>query len=65
MVLLFFQIYSAEEIAALGQFSHEERAAREQRVLEEFKAHVAKKLGDEASIAKPPPAPRATRKKED
>lgn len=42
------QVYSAEELAALSQFSHEERMAREKRVLNEFRALVANKLGEDA-----------------
>jgi hypothetical protein len=53
------QVYSAEELAALSQFSHEERTAREKRVLNEFRALVANKLGDEAVMPPPPPRPAA------
>lgn len=42
------QVYSAEELAALSQFSHEERMTREKRVLNEFRALVANKLGEDA-----------------
>lgn len=43
------QVYSAEELAALSQFSHEEKQAREKRILNEFKTLVANKLGVDAS----------------
>jgi NF-kappa-B-activating protein C-terminal domain len=60
------QVYSAEELAALSQFSHEERMAREKRVLNEFRALVATKLGEDAAVAAAaPPAsgnPAAPRK---
>jgi NF-kappa-B-activating protein C-terminal domain len=44
------QIYSAEELAALNQFSHEEKNAREKRILNDFRALVASKLGDQISV---------------
>lgn len=49
------QIYSAEELAALSQFSHEERKLREERVLNQFRVLVKSKLGDGAGD-KPPDA---------
>jgi NF-kappa-B-activating protein C-terminal domain len=45
------QVYSAEELAALSQFSHAERQAREVRLLNEFRTLVAQKVGDGAPIA--------------
>jgi hypothetical protein len=47
------QVYSAEELAALSQFSHAERQAREARLLNEFRTLVAQKVGDSAPL---PPA---------
>lgn len=47
------QVYSAEELAALSQFSHEEREKREKRVLNEFRALVANKLGEDAAASAP------------
>lgn len=43
------QIYSAEELAALSQFSHKERKLREERVLNQMRMLVESKLGDDAS----------------
>lgn len=39
------QVYSAEERAALSQFSHEERRLREQQMLNQFRVLVESKLG--------------------
>lgn len=40
------QIYSAEELAALSQFSHEERKLREERIMHQFRALVESKVGE-------------------
>lgn len=40
------QVYSAEELAALSQYSHEERQLREQKVLNQFRMLVESKLGN-------------------
>lgn len=42
------QIYSAEELAALSQFSHEERKLREERIMNQFRALVESKVGGSA-----------------
>jgi hypothetical protein len=47
------QVYSAEELAALSQFSHEEKNAREKRILNDFRVLVASKLGEPAPVAPP------------
>lgn len=41
------QIYSAEELAALSQFSHEERKLREERIMNQFQALVESKAGED------------------
>lgn len=43
------QVYSAEELAALSQYSREERKLREEKVLNQFRALVQSKLGDTAT----------------
>lgn len=40
------QIYSAEELAALSQFSHEERKVREERIMNQFRTLVESKVGE-------------------
>jgi hypothetical protein len=45
------QVYSAEELAALSQFSHAERQAREARLLNEFRTLVAQKAGEVAPLS--------------
>lgn len=40
------QVYSAEELAALQQFSKEERTLREEKVLNQFRSLVQSKLGN-------------------
>lgn len=69
------QIYSAEELAALRQFSHEERKLREEKVLNQFRTLVESKLGGvdgdgpsdsatkdrELTASKPPRAPTQNR----
>lgn len=40
------QVYSAEELAALQQFSKEERMLREEKVLNQFRSLVQSKLGN-------------------
>lgn len=46
------QVYSAEELAALSQFSREERKAREERMLSHFRTLVEAKRKD-AEVSKP------------
>lgn len=41
------QIYSAEELAALSQFNHEERKLREERIMNQFQALVESKIGED------------------
>jgi len=55
------QVYSAEERRALALFNYEEKAAREARLLEEFRAMLAVQqqqtgAGAEAPDAAPPPS---------
>ncbi len=39
------QVYSAEELAALSQFSHQERKLQQERTLNQFRSLVEAKMG--------------------
>lgn len=45
------QVYSAEELAALSKFDHDERRQREEQVLEQFRGLVEAKMGGAAKDA--------------
>lgn len=45
------QVYSAEELAALSQFSHEEKKLREERMLNQFRSLVKSKMGEASGRA--------------
>lgn len=47
------QVYSAEELAALSQFSHEERKLQQERTLKQFRSLVDAKMGRANNTARP------------
>jgi hypothetical protein len=54
------QVYSAEEKRAMALYNYEEKAAREQRLMDEFRAMLAAGRGDDGAAAAAAAAPKAT-----
>ena len=51
------QVYSVEEKHAMALYNYEEKAAREQRLMDEFRAMLAAGAGASAAAGAPPPPP--------